>query len=68
MKNVFFFRYRLTIGHQTCIFEKENDPTLLRSTAPGKLLNFVVEEGSHVNKDEPYAEIEVFYITVLLNQ
>ena len=22
--------YRIVIGHKTCVFEKENDPTLLR--------------------------------------
>ncbi|KAB7507632.1 Acetyl-CoA carboxylase [Armadillidium nasatum] len=60
-------RYRLTIGHQTCVFEKENDPTLLRSTAPGKLLNYVVEEGGHVNKDEPYAEIESMKMVMALS-
>jgi hypothetical protein len=28
-------RYRIVIGNQTCVFEKENDPTLLRSPSAG---------------------------------
>jgi acetyl-CoA carboxylase/biotin carboxylase 1 len=41
-------RYRVVIGNQTCIFEKENDPTILRTPTAGKLLGFMVEEGGHV--------------------
>ena len=41
-------RYRVVIGNQTCIFEKENDPTILRTPSAGKLLGFMVEEGGHV--------------------
>lgn len=41
-------RYRVVIGNQTCIFEKENDPTILRTPSAGKLLGFLVEEGGHV--------------------
>lgn len=52
-------RYRLTIGHQTCVFEKESDPTALRTSAPGKLINYLQEDGSHVFMGQPYAEIEV---------
>ena len=44
---------------QTCVFLKENDPTLLRSPSAGKLVQFVVEEGGHVSAGEVYAEIEV---------
>lgn len=53
-------RYRIVIGNQTCIFEKENDPSLLRSPSAGKLINLLCEDGGHVNKGQPYAEIEVF--------
>jgi len=52
-------RYRVVIGNQTCIFEKENDPTILRTPSAGKLLGFMVEEGGHVHAGQPYAEIEV---------
>ncbi|XP_003704973.1 acetyl-CoA carboxylase isoform X7 [Megachile rotundata] len=52
-------RYRIIIGNQTCIFEKDNDPSLLRSPSAGKLINFLVEDGGHVNPGQAYAEIEV---------
>lgn len=52
-------RYRIVIGNQTCVFEKENDPSLLRSPSAGKLLNYLVEDGGQVTKGQPYAEIEV---------
>lgn len=52
-------RYRIVIGNQTCVFEKENDPTILRSPSAGKLIGFLVEDGGHVYKGQAYAEIEV---------
>lgn len=52
-------RYRIVIGNQTCVFEKENDPSLLRSPSAGKLLSFLVEDGGEVVKGQAYAEIEV---------
>lgn len=51
--------YRVTIGIQTCVFQKENDPTLLRSPSAGKLVQFLVEDGGHVKAGNVYAEIEV---------
>lgn len=51
--------YRIVIGNQTCIFEKDNDPSLLKSPSAGKLINFLVEDGGHVNAGQTYAEIEV---------
>lgn len=51
--------YRITVGNKTCVFEKEKDPTVLRSPSAGKLLQYVVEDGSHVFAGETYAEIEV---------
>uniref|UniRef100_T1GP39 Uncharacterized protein n=1 Tax=Megaselia scalaris TaxID=36166 RepID=T1GP39_MEGSC len=59
-------RYRIVIGNQTCVFEKENDPSLLRSPSAGKLVNKLVEEGGHVNKGQPYAEIEVMKMIMTL--
>lgn len=52
-------RYRIVIGNQTCVFEKENDPSLLRSPSAGKLLSFLVEDGGPITKGQSYAEIEV---------
>ncbi|XP_014612049.1 PREDICTED: acetyl-CoA carboxylase isoform X3 [Polistes canadensis] len=52
-------RYRIIIGNQTCVFEKDNDPSLLRAPSAGKLINFLVEDGGHVDSGQAYAEIEV---------
>lgn len=52
-------RYRVVIGNQTCVFEKENDPTLLRAPSAGKLLGYLVEDNGHVYTGQAYAEIEV---------
>ncbi|XP_063925251.1 acetyl-CoA carboxylase isoform X2 [Zophobas morio] len=59
-------RYRIVIGNQTCVFEKENDPTILRSPSAGKLLSFLVEDGGHVEKGQAYAEIEVMKMVMTL--
>ncbi|KAI8890576.1 acetyl-CoA carboxylase [Backusella circina FSU 941] len=50
---------RLMIDGKTCLLEKENDPTQLRSPSPGKLVNLLLENGDHVNSGDSYAEIEV---------
>ena len=51
--------YRIVIGNKTCVFEKENDPTVLRAPSTGKLINFLVDDGGHVFAGDVYAEIEV---------
>lgn len=51
--------YRITVGNKTCVFEKERDPTVLRSPSAGKLLQYAVEDGEHMMAGYPYAEIEV---------
>ncbi|XP_075727087.1 acetyl-CoA carboxylase isoform X4 [Rhipicephalus microplus] len=59
-------RYRVVIGNQTCIFEKEKDPSVLRSPSTGKLLQFLVEDGAHVVCGQSYAEIEVMKMVMTL--
>ncbi|XP_073438704.1 acetyl-CoA carboxylase 2 isoform X1 [Dendrobates tinctorius] len=59
-------RYRVTIGNKTCVFEKEKDPTVLRSPSTGKLLQYTVEDGSHVNAGDCFAEIEVMKMVMTL--
>lgn len=59
-------RYRIVIGNQTCIFEKDNDPSLLRSPSAGKLINFLVEDGGHVSAGQTYAEIEVMKMVMTI--
>lgn len=41
------------------MFEKENDPTVLRSPSAGKLMQYTVEDGQHVEVGSSYAEMEV---------
>ncbi|XP_067350310.1 acetyl-CoA carboxylase 1 isoform X6 [Channa argus] len=59
-------RYRITIGNKTCVFEKENDPSLLRSPSAGKLIQYTVEDGGHVFTGQCYAEIEVMKMVMTL--
>lgn len=41
------------------MFEKENDPSVMRSPSAGKLIQYIVEDGGHVFAGQCYAEIEV---------
>ncbi|CAH1987134.1 unnamed protein product [Acanthoscelides obtectus] len=59
-------RYRIVIGNQTCVFEKENDPTIIRSPSAGKLISYIVEDGGHVSKGQAFAEIEVMKMVMTL--
>ncbi|KAL2091869.1 hypothetical protein ACEWY4_011667 [Coilia grayii] len=59
-------RYRVTVGNKTCVFEKEKDPSVLRSPSAGKLLQYVVEDGGHICAGHPYAEIEVMKMVMTL--
>ncbi|KAM3610281.1 uncharacterized protein V6R79_001760 [Siganus canaliculatus] len=58
--------YRITVGNKTCVFEKEKDPTVLRSPSAGKLLQYIVEDGGHLCVGETYAEIEVMKMVMTL--
>ena len=33
--------FRVTIDGRTIVFQKENDPTVIRATSPGKLVRFL---------------------------
>ncbi|KAM6297727.1 acetyl-CoA carboxylase 2 [Aegotheles albertisi] len=59
-------RYWITIGNKTCDFEKEKDPTVLRSPSAGKLLQYTVDDGGHVAEGAVFAEIEVMKIIMTL--
>jgi pyruvate carboxylase len=52
-------QYRVVVGNQTLIFAKENDPTLLAAPSTGKLIKFLVADGSHIDAGQPYCEMEV---------
>lgn len=44
--------------HHLCI-QNDHDPSKLFAETPCKLLRYLVENGSHVNAETPYAEVEV---------
>ncbi|XP_029915714.1 acetyl-CoA carboxylase isoform X1 [Myripristis murdjan] len=58
--------YRITVGNKTCVFEKEKDPTVLRSPSAGKFLQYVVDDGGHLSAGDSYAEIEVMKMVMAL--
>lgn len=63
-------KYRITIDGKTSVFEKENDPSLLRTNSPGKLVRYLVDNGEHVRAGAPYAEIEVMkmYLSLMTTE
>ncbi|GLV36890.1 Acetyl-CoA carboxylase [Carabus blaptoides fortunei] len=54
--------YRIVIGNQTCVFEKENDPSLLRAPSAGKLIGFLVDDGGHIDAVTASEPGNVFYV------
>lgn len=50
---------RLTIDSLTCLLANESDPSRLCAMSPGKLMRYLVEDGTHVVGEQPYAEVEV---------
>lgn len=57
---------RLVVDSQTVIFSNEYDPSSLKATMQGKLVNYLAKSGAHLAKGDPYAEVEVMkmYITL----
>ncbi|KAF6025259.1 hypothetical protein EB796_016427 [Bugula neritina] len=58
--------FRVVVGNQTCVFEQESDPSVLRTPTAGKLVNYTVDDGSHVDAGSTYAEIEVMKMVMEL--
>ena len=50
---------RITIDSLTCLLANESDPSRLLASCPGKLIRYLLPDGSHVKTDQPYAEVEV---------
>lgn len=50
---------RLLIDGRTCLLQNDHDPSKLIAETPCKLLRYIVTDGSHVDADTPYAEVEV---------
>lgn len=50
---------RLLIDGRTCLLQNDHDPSKLIAETPCKLLRYLVVDGSHIDADTPYAEVEV---------
>ncbi|KAJ0732929.1 putative ligase [Helianthus annuus] len=50
---------RLLIDGRTCLLQNDHDPSKLMAETPCKLLRYLVADGSHVDADTPYVEVEV---------
>eukprot|EP01133_Synstelium_polycarpum_P019716 gene19716-23611_t len=50
---------RLILDAKTCVFSQEYDPSILRTSSPGKLVRYLVDDGAPVLKGTAFAEIEV---------
>jgi len=57
---------RLVIDSATALLSNEHDPSRLLAISTGKLVRFLVEDGAHVEADQPYAEIEVMKMVMPL--
>ncbi|KAJ8762688.1 hypothetical protein K2173_011168 [Erythroxylum novogranatense] len=49
----------LLIDGRTCLLQNDHDPSKLVAETPCKLLRYLVSDGSHIDADTPYAEVEV---------
>ena len=58
--------YRFVIDGKTIVFTKETDPSLIRATSPGKLIQYFPEEGQLVCEGDLVAEIEVMKMVTTL--
>nr|ASZ00201.1 acetyl-CoA carboxylase 1 [Hypseocharis bilobata] len=50
---------RLLIDGRTCLLQNDHDPSKLIAETPCKLLRYLVSDGSRIDADMPYAEVEV---------
>ena len=48
------------------MLEKEKDPSILTAPYAGKLTRYLVEDGAHLRRGEPFAEVEVMKMLFLL--
>lgn len=59
-------QYHIEVDRKTWVFEKQSDPSELRSPTTGKLVNLLVENGSHLKQNQEYGEIEVMKMIMTL--
>jgi len=62
--------YRFFIDDKLCLFANDYDPTIVRSASSGKLVRFLVEDGSYVKAGTGIAEMEVMkmYLPVVVKE
>uniref|UniRef100_A0AC35UAX5 Acetyl-CoA carboxylase n=1 Tax=Rhabditophanes sp. KR3021 TaxID=114890 RepID=A0AC35UAX5_9BILA len=60
-------RYTVTIGRTAVNFEKENDPSVLRSANAGRLTNFLKKDGEVVRVGDIFAEMESMKMIITLD-
>uniref|UniRef100_A0A7E4VD69 Acetyl-CoA carboxylase n=1 Tax=Panagrellus redivivus TaxID=6233 RepID=A0A7E4VD69_PANRE len=60
-------RYKVTIGHNLTVFEKENDPSILRSRNAGRLLQYLKSDGETIGVGEVFAEMESMKMVIALD-
>ncbi|CAL5428747.1 unnamed protein product [Camellia sinensis] len=53
---------RLLIDGRTCLLQNDHDPPKLVAETPCKLLRYLVLDGSHVEADIPFVEVEAGYV------
>lgn len=54
-----FLRTCTLLSHKVPCFQNDHDPSKLAAETPCKLLRYLISDGSHVDADTPYAEVEV---------
>ena len=47
-------RIRMTIDSKVVLLEKEKDPSILTAPYAGKLTRYLVEDGAHLRRGEPF--------------
>lgn len=57
----------LSVNGSSFLLENENDPTVVRTPSPGKLIRYLVEDGQLVSSGTAIAEIEVMKMYMTLN-
>ncbi|XWS15040.1 hypothetical protein CRYUN_Cryun35bG0060300 [Craigia yunnanensis] len=58
---------RLLIDGRTCQLQNDHDPSKLAAKTPCKLLRFLVSDGSHIDADTPYTEVEAGELSARLD-
>lgn len=60
-------RFKVVIGKTLTIFEKENDPSMLRSKNAGRFLQYVKKEGQWVEVGDVFGEMESMKMVINLD-